>query len=332
MERYFNNYQTTVAPGGYTSGSGLLNVLSTSGITLNAGDTCRLSLYTGSPELVVILIVSAVNSGSQFAVTAEGTDVSASAGDLVLNTLTVGAMNQIRSDISLMGPYANLPSPGSSFLIAGQRFKATDGPYEFIYDGTVWKPFVMGYEGVLPIAGNFSWVNQGGATVVFTAGFGLITAPANSGTSLRLQVETLPSTPFTVDAQIAADNATSNNNACGLCLYDSGSGKVVTLHMVGPNVGGTTPGEWQVIRWNNTGSFSGVQKTAGAAAAPLVLGFLSIEDDGTNLNFYIGYGASKYLCYTEAVGAFITPTHIGFFSQSGDSNPVSMALFSWFQH
>ena len=42
MERYFNGYQTTVAPGGYTSGSGVLNVLSTSGITLNAGDTCRL--------------------------------------------------------------------------------------------------------------------------------------------------------------------------------------------------------------------------------------------------------------------------------------------------
>lgn len=158
-ERYFNNYQTTVGPGGYTAASGVLNVLSTSGITLNSGDTTRLSLYTGSPELVVILIVTAVNSSTQFAVTAETADTNASAGDLVLNTLTVGGMNQIRTDISMFGPRANLPVPASSFLVEGQRYQCTDSPYEFIFNGTSWDAYVFGFQVVEPILANFTQVN-----------------------------------------------------------------------------------------------------------------------------------------------------------------------------
>jgi hypothetical protein len=166
MERYFNNYQTTIANGGagYVAGSGVLNVLSTSGITLNAGDTARLSIYTGSPELVVILIASAVNSATQFAVTAEGSDLNANDGDLVLNTLTAGGMDQIRSDICMVGTRANLPSPLSAFLVTGQRYVCTDCPYEFIYNGSAWDAFVFGFAVTEPILSSFTEVNISGNT------------------------------------------------------------------------------------------------------------------------------------------------------------------------
>lgn len=326
-ELYFNNYSTTVAIGGYSSGSGVLNVGSTAGISILAGETVRLAIYDATPALVVILIATAVNSGTQFAVTAEGADANALAGQTVINALTVGAMDQIRSDISGLGTFANLPTLN---LLAGMRYKQTDGPYDFIYDGSQWQPFVMGYQAVLPVAGNFTWANQGGATVDFSKGFGLLSVPANASLSLRVQYASLPSTPFTIDAMFGADNMTSQNDGVGIGFYDSSGGRLIVMAMFGGIYSGA-PG-WQVQRYTSVTAFSAAEATFGLAPSPLPLGFISIADDGTNLNFYVGYGANKKLIYSEAVGAFVTPNKVVFFGNSADNKALSMALFSWYQH
>jgi hypothetical protein len=329
MERYFNNYQTTVAPGGYTSGSGVLNVLSTSGIALNAGDTCRLSLYTGSPELVVILVASAVNSGSQFAVAAEGADVSAVAGDLVLNTLTVGGMNQIRTDISMMGPFANLPVPGSSYLVEGQRFKSTDGPYEFIFDGTSWIPFVGGWKAVLPIAGNYTWANQGGATVTDTAGFLQLSVPGSGSSSIRVQFLAQPSTPYTLDAMISIDGVFGESNQGGIGFYDGT--KLSLLLVFGGNLGsGST---YQQTDFSSVTSSGTPNATAGQLPTPSGPLFLRITNDGSNLTFYIGNGYSWTQIRQVAVGSFLTPTDLCFIGNSQNASDTIVAnLISWYTH
>lgn len=333
MERYFNNFQTTVAAGGYVASSGVLNVLSTTGVSLNSGDTTRLSLYTGSPELVVILIVSAVNSGTQFAVTAEGPDTSASAGDLVLNTLTVGGMNQIRNDISLMGTYANLPNPASAFLVSGQRYKQTDGPYEFIYDGTVWKAFFMGYECVLPLSSSFSWINQGSATIDNTLGFAQLATPGSNGsTDLRVRTETQPSTPYTLDAICTVNFLQSAGNVSfGVGFRDSGSTKLITLHI---EYSTSTLAAWQVNRWNSPTSFNAAQATGVAGSVPSngVPLFVRLKNDGTNLTFYVGDGQSWFEFYTEAVGTFITPTDICFWLDLEGTTSGQVNFLSWYTH
>jgi hypothetical protein len=96
MEQFANNCLTYVASGGYTAGSGVLNVDSTAAPWPQVGDF-RISIFDQTTEVLkVILKVTAVTNATQFAVTAEGTDANAGAGDLVQGTMiTAGVMKNI---------------------------------------------------------------------------------------------------------------------------------------------------------------------------------------------------------------------------------------------
>lgn len=87
MEQFANNCQTAVAVGGYTAASGELNVGSTAAPWPQVGNF-SVSVYdAATKQLKVILTVTAINSGTQFAVTAEGDDANCNAGDLVLGPM-----------------------------------------------------------------------------------------------------------------------------------------------------------------------------------------------------------------------------------------------------
>jgi hypothetical protein len=91
MEQFANNCSTTVAAGGYSVGSGVLNVESTAAPWPQIGDF-RISVFNKSTKaLKVILKVTAINGATQFAVTAEGTDAAAEEGDLVYGTMITAA-------------------------------------------------------------------------------------------------------------------------------------------------------------------------------------------------------------------------------------------------
>jgi hypothetical protein len=100
-EQLVNLYQDFVASGGYTAGSGVLNVASGSGAPPSAPFTLTiLQGNGGSPEVynVILLLfrVTAVNSSTQFAGAAEGPDTNAAAGSLVIgSTLSVLAINNL---------------------------------------------------------------------------------------------------------------------------------------------------------------------------------------------------------------------------------------------
>lgn len=102
-ERYVNNFAGVINGGGYTAGSGVLNLNSpgTTGVTLGAGDTIHLAAYTVSGGVISVVMnwtATAVNSGTQFAVTAEGSDTNVVAGAIVIEVLSAGALNQIKAD------------------------------------------------------------------------------------------------------------------------------------------------------------------------------------------------------------------------------------------
>lgn len=224
MERYFNFYSTTVAIGGYTAGSGVLNVASTTGISLNAGDTCRLLVYnviSGVITPVVLLVATVVNSGTQFAVTAEGTDANALAGASVINVLSAGGMNQIRQDISGIGTYANLPSTTNQK--EGAQYSCTDSPYKFIFDGTLWQPFWSdGYNVTQPVPANFAWQSQGSATITTTYGTLRLFRATEVAFNIHAYVTPVPgSTPYHVILGYqATGNSIGTNIGGGLCISD----------------------------------------------------------------------------------------------------------------
>jgi hypothetical protein len=87
MEQFANNCSTLVASGGYTAASGVLNVISTAAPWPQVGNFSIVIYNKNTNALIVTLTVTAVNSVTQFSVTAEGTDANASEGDLVYGTM-----------------------------------------------------------------------------------------------------------------------------------------------------------------------------------------------------------------------------------------------------
>src|SRR3990167_632975 len=99
-EVYTDQIDTTVASGGYTAASGTLNVASTAS-PFSQTNQFHVSIIdqTNLNNVKAVLKVTAVNSATQWAVTADsGVDNNALENDLVVLCLSEGAMDQVRAD------------------------------------------------------------------------------------------------------------------------------------------------------------------------------------------------------------------------------------------
>ncbi len=130
---------TTVAAGGYTAGSGVLNVASTStGSGIMAFPTAAIFTVTISDPTTkaakAVLKVTGINSATQFAVTAsvqpdaQSADVNCVLGDLVQADIDGRALNAILSGTWAALPYQN----GYSDLAGGYQA----GEYSLAMGGT----------------------------------------------------------------------------------------------------------------------------------------------------------------------------------------------------
>ena len=100
-EQFANNCLTYVS-GDYTAGSGILNVAST-GAPWPQSATFHVGIFDqNSKQLKVILVVSAINSATQWAVSAEGSDANANDGDLVFGTMITAQVLQNLTPSGLM--------------------------------------------------------------------------------------------------------------------------------------------------------------------------------------------------------------------------------------
>jgi hypothetical protein len=327
-EQYFNNFQTTIANGGagYVAGSGVLNVLSTSPITLAAGDTTRLSIYTGSPELVVILKVTAVNSSTQFAVTAETTDANANDGDLVLNTLTVGGMDQIRTDQNSTFS-GSLPS---SIHIGDMRTPSDDIVTWIDVNGSL-APFGPFYTLTPPNAADFSWRNQGGASATARNGSIFLQGTQQSGDNLRLYEQAAPSTPYSFVAGFSVLMVSANYCNIGLG-FDDGTKMEVMCFSYNTSFNGFC---LNVSKWNSVTSFnSQVISLPFIPASGMV--FFKVRNDGTNIYFYVGLNPIDFVeVFSEAKGTFLGSITDVCLALDGNSTSFAavnaITLFHWEQ-
>jgi hypothetical protein len=324
VERYVNNYATTVASGGYTSGSGFLNVGATSGISLAAGDTVHLCVYrliTGVFTVIVNLTATAVNSGTQFAATAEGADANALSGDIVICVMSAGAMNQIRADCNGYGTRANLPATTNQ--VAGNMYRCSNSPYEFYFNGSVWIPRINGIVVTEPISGTpaFSWANQGGASVSNTNGGEILTVPGSSSTNLRIRYIAAPATPYSIVACFTFGMNSTNYQNAGLCFYNTSSGKLVTF---GPITGATTG--VAVQEFSAPTAFAATP-LGGILLSPSGPIYLKVRDDGTNFTFsYSTDGVNFVQAYQVSRTGYLTPQSVGYF---GDMENTTFSTYVW---
>lgn len=337
-EQYFDLYSTTVAIGGYTAGSGVLNVAATSPISLGASDTTRLLVYrviTGVLTPIVLLKVTAVNSGTQFAVTAEGSDASALINDAVINVNTAGAMDQFRIDASQIGAYSSLPS--TTGQKNGNRYKCTDGPYEFIFNGSIWLAFFKGFPvGVPPTslstAGN--WINQGSASVAVTAGIPQISDSANEN-GLHGFYITAPTKPYTITALLKYALLPVSGvdfPLCGIGFSDGTKFEILIIQVNTASTGGlvglVNAAQWTNATTDSGGSVTGVFKQF---STPNDM-WLRISEDSSNRSYSFSIdGVNFSTPATIGRTTFLTATKVGWQLRTQGANLQMASLISWVQ-
>jgi hypothetical protein len=183
----------------------------------------------------------------------------------------------------------------------------------------------------LPISGNFSWANQGDATLDTTNGAMTITCPTSNGgsDSERQLLATVPVAPYTVTFAFNLCFGTSSSSVVALggpCLKD-GSGKTIAYQFR------TDSGlnQLSIDKFTNPTTYAGSSYLATTPFATLTGSVIwaRIQDTSVNRIFSVSHDGSHFL-QVHSVGNtdYITPTLIGFFGDPYNT-PLLISLLSF---
>jgi hypothetical protein len=297
-------------------------------LTLQSGDG---ALFPSSGDFTVgvdkpptFFLKCTSRSGDVLTVGASATEGTTAAsrtiGTPITHVLTAGAMRSMFGDYLSVGPFASRPA--SPF--AGFRYKATDSPVDSVYDGTNWNDFVRDSKVTLPINGNFSWINQGSATVADNGGGVILSTPNDTSESLHIRKVASLAPPYTVELGYENLCFPKNSALCGLCVGDSVSTKIITLI----NEASNFAQELNIDQWSSpTNSFN--QLVGGNQTIPIKLVFLKMHNDGTNrLYSWSNDGQNWVQIYSEGNTTFITENYVGFgVATENNGLPAAMQVY-----
>lgn len=184
-----------------------------------------------------------------------------------------------------------------------------------------------------PIDSQFSWTNQGGASVTVNPNGGIfLKAPATASTTMRIRRLAAPSTPYTLTAAFLPMLVGKDYHEGGLLFRESGTSKISTLDFLSSNSGAPYPFQYHCAHWTNESSFG-----ADSANAPMVFAgavhWFRISDDGTNLKYSVSHDGFNFLqLLSEARNAFFTtaPDQVGFWCLTNNTTwDAGITLASW---
>jgi len=217
-------------------------------------------------------------------------------------------MDQIRANTNQSGPIASLPS--TTGQKSGNRYKCTDSPYEYVFNGTSWDAYIFGYLVTEPKLANFTQVNVGLSTFDTTHG-GILWTSTNAGGH---NVQVLSQT-----AGIPGAGAYFVDSAF-IASYGSGNGAFGT----GLAAGLTSATAFSFADWgcensgifgmgakyyNSTTSYNGSAGTVAMLPLGTPLMWLRMFDDRTTNRkyYYSANGYQWYQIFSEARTTLYTP-------------------------
>lgn len=227
------------------------------------------------------------------------------------------------------GPAAGLTSAGHPGSINLAQWAAAAGEgvpvYGVLPGAAAASPL---YPFTAPVPANFSWINQGAATLSTPAGGLTIQRAVYSGATLgaHIQAATAPATPYVRHAYLAHPIFLAlPSYTIGICAVDSVNTLMVSMNMFQGNV---------VIQKWNAGY---VPSTTYLSQAAHRINWMAVGDDGTNLAWYLsGDGTNWTKFFSAARHDFLTagPDKIGFFVYADDTSgmgidTIAATLFSW---
>jgi hypothetical protein len=175
-----------------------------------------------------------------------------------------------------------------------------------------------------PVSGDFSWANQGSATVT-ASGEGLyLFAPTGGGNNMRCLEINAPSSPYEWVGRADYNLIGANYIAGGFHFRDSSGGKAL-LYSFGQS-------KHTVYRYNSTTAWN---STVREVTNDGVMKWVKIYDDGTYLSFYLSANGRNWIqLYYETRSAHIggAPNKIGWYVDVNNGTyDAGMHLLSWKQ-
>lgn len=172
---------------------------------------------------------------------------------------------------------------------------------------------------------SFSWVNQGTATLTTTNGSTTLSiVNPSTGINHRIQVKSIPATPYSVVAGFYYNTVNTSNAQGMMYLRNSSSGANISFHINQSQVLGIT-------KWNSPTSFN-ANYAPNNIMTTFHLHFLKISDDGTTRRYYYSPDNVNWI---EALNTthtdYITPDQIGFALNPENGKTAVLNLIHWLE-
>lgn len=278
-----------------------------------------------------IMLVTAV-VGKTFTVTRgqEGTSAANHDADAaVFHVLTAGALAQRDIEQFATGPIANRDAAGQT----GRLYLPTEGLVSQD-NGSLWDMMPLSRM-TPPSSADFTWVNQGSATVADAKGMMVLTPPTlASGESLRCLVRAAPATPYEITVAMLAlsppPTSTTAMAQYGICWRDSASGKLLTYGWGMSSY----PVSFCYTQWTNPTTIS--LNVLQATAPPMGPTWIRFADDGTNRTVKVSTDGFNFAPVAASQGrtVFLTADQVGVFANSWKTSGVlgrSISFVHWRQ-
>jgi hypothetical protein len=211
---------------------------------------------------------------------------------------------------------------------AGRLFLPNNG---FVIErdtGAAWAPWGPLHAFTAPVDGDFSWDNQGGASVSTTNGGIFLSIPTSGSTSLRSRYKAAPSPAYVITAAFLI-------NFVGINTFDTfgfiwSDGTKFASFGVGYNTGVT--GGYYLLsgKWTNSTTYSANYVSVSYQQfGPVV--WLRIADDNTNRICSISSDGQNWVAFHSVTRTdFLTPTRVGFGASATNGTYTSgLTLLSW---
>jgi hypothetical protein len=164
---------------------------------------------------------------------------------------------------------------------------------------------LFGYSGSLPVgkivndagdtlltASDFTWVNQGTATVTDQNGTMVMRAPTAAGESVRMLTRTAPSTPYSYILAMQAISIREGFQAFGCGFRQSSSGKLTLFAVVNESAESRRVA---IYKCTNATTFSSRLQTETNLLLVSKYVWFKLEDNGTSTNYYISMDGIEWI-------------------------------------
>ncbi len=242
--------------------------------------------------------------------------------------LTAESLQQLVAIHHQTGTVAARPAAARDGLI----YLPNDGHSIYRDTGSAWGPWGPMFPLTEPVDGDFSWVNQGGASVATTFGGIYLAAPASVTTDYRMRVQSAPSTPYVITAVLLTTfirrrGSPASANSCGLVFRQSSDGKLANIIFYLDTALNQCV---DVAKYTDENTFSAFYVGNNVVLTQGLM-HLRIADNGTSRITSMSCDGQNFIAlHTVGRTDFMTADQVGFFVNVNDASiGAGVTLIHW---